>query len=186
MGLDQLEALVHHGGGIDGNLVAHVPVGVGNGLFRRRPGHFGQRPFPKRSAGRCQYDALDGFAAVLLQDLKDRVVLGIDRKQGRTTAGHLGHHEFAGADQGLLVGQGDHGAASDRRQGRRQTGRADDRGHDPVGRALGRFDQGLRACRYFDPGAGEGRLEIAVTALVADHDQLRSQPPCLFGEHFGR
>ena len=32
-GFDDLEAFVHHGGGINGDAVAHAPVGMGEGLF---------------------------------------------------------------------------------------------------------------------------------------------------------
>ena len=48
---------------------------------------------------------------------------------------HLLHEQRAGADQHLLVGERHDDAAPNRRQRRRQTGRADDPGHDPVGRA---------------------------------------------------
>ncbi len=33
-GLDDLEALVHHGGGVDGDALAHDPGGVLEGLLR--------------------------------------------------------------------------------------------------------------------------------------------------------
>ena len=60
--LDQLEALVHHGGRIDRDLGAHVPVGMGQRLLRRGLGHVGQRPVAERPAGRRQDQPVDGVA----------------------------------------------------------------------------------------------------------------------------
>ena len=53
-----------------------------------------------------------------VEHLEDGVVLAIDRQQRGAVPPHLGHHQRAGADQALLVGEGDHGAAPDRGQGR--------------------------------------------------------------------
>jgi hypothetical protein len=50
MGLDDLEALVHQGGGVHGDLGAHAPGGMGQGLLHRDPLELGSRPAPERSA----------------------------------------------------------------------------------------------------------------------------------------
>ena len=59
IGLDQLQALVHQRGAVDGDLAAHRPVGVLQGLLGR--GGFASRPVPgaERPARRGQHDLLD-------------------------------------------------------------------------------------------------------------------------------
>src|ERR1700751_2917020 len=56
---DDLEALVHHGGGIDGDAVAHAPVGVGEGLFDGNVGEIFDGHFAKRAAGSGENEAAD-------------------------------------------------------------------------------------------------------------------------------
>ena len=50
-GLNQLKALIHHGGGIDRDLRAHAPVGVVERLLTVTPRQFFFRPAEKRAAG---------------------------------------------------------------------------------------------------------------------------------------
>ena len=81
-----------------------------------------------------------------IEALEDRVVLGIDRQQGRPVrAGPRRCIEIAGADQRFLVGERDDGAAPHRRQRRREARGADDRRHHPIGRPVRRLDHGLAA-----------------------------------------
>src|SRR5262249_17023661 len=70
--------------------------------------------------------------------------------------------QVAGADQGLVVGKRDGGAALGRGQRRPQPGSAGDRAHDPIGRPLSRLDHRLLACPGRDPRARERRLELVV------------------------
>ena len=42
-GLDQFEAFIEHGGRVDGDLVAHAPGGVGEGLVKRHGLHLIKR-----------------------------------------------------------------------------------------------------------------------------------------------
>ena len=80
-GLDHLQALVHHGGGIDRDLGAHRPVGMGDGLLRRgRRPSASRRPGAERPAGGGEDQARRPAAAHAgLQHLEDGRVLGIDR-----------------------------------------------------------------------------------------------------------
>ena len=82
-GLDQLETLVEHGGGIDADLAAHRPYGMAQRGLRRCDLHLGHRGSAERAAGRCQDDLLNRAAVILCHRLKDRVVLRINRQQRR-------------------------------------------------------------------------------------------------------
>jgi hypothetical protein len=56
---DDLEALVHHGGGIDGDAVAHAPVGMREGLFDSNVGEIFDGRLAKRTAGSGKNEAAD-------------------------------------------------------------------------------------------------------------------------------
>ena len=50
-GLDDLETFVHHGGGIDGDAVAHAPVGMREGLLGSDGAELAERRFAEGAAG---------------------------------------------------------------------------------------------------------------------------------------
>ena len=56
-GFDNFEALVHHGGGIDGDAVAHFPVGVGEGLIDGDVGELVDGRFAEWAAGGGEDDS---------------------------------------------------------------------------------------------------------------------------------
>ena len=83
MRLDQFEALVHHGRGIDGDLRTHRPVRMLERLLERRRAHLLARPGAERPARGGEDDAAHVLARARAQRLEDRVVLGIDRQHAR-------------------------------------------------------------------------------------------------------
>ncbi len=174
VGLDQLEALVHHRRRIDRDLGAHGPVRVSDRLARRDGRHLGARAAAERPAGRGQDQPLDALGGLAAQRLEDRVVLGIDRQQHGAAARDLGHQQRAGADQAFLGGERDHRAAAHRGERRAEAGRADDRRHHPVGRPRGGLDQALVAGRDLDAAARERLLEVAIARRVGDRGEARA------------
>ncbi len=64
----------------------------------------------------------------------------------------------------------------------RQTGRADDPGHDPLGRAQRRLDQRGWPAGGLDPGPGERLLQRGVTGRVADRGEACAQAAGLLGK----
>ena len=139
-------------------------------LLQRDLLHLRERPGAERAAGGGEHDAAHVLAPTRAQGLKDRVVLGIDRQHDGACRGRASHEQRAGADQALLVGERDGGAALDRGERRSQTGRAGDRGHDPIGRPLRRLDDGRLASTGLDARTGQRILELA----IADPDR---RPP---------
>ena len=153
--LDNFQALVHQGSRIDGNLGPHVPVRVGDGLGRSRRSHSLARPVEERAAGRRQDDARHPLGLREIEHLKDRVMLGIDRQQRRAAAPHFRLDEIPGADQALLVRERNDRPLPHGTQGRLQAGGADDPGHHPVGRPVGRLRHRLRPGCRLDTGSGK-------------------------------
>ena len=56
-GFDDFETLIHHGGGIDGDAVAHFPVGVGEGLIDGDVGELVDGRFAEWAAGGGEDDS---------------------------------------------------------------------------------------------------------------------------------
>ncbi len=93
-------------------------IGWASRLGRRHVAHRGEAVLAKRAAAAGQGDLFDALDAGEIEALPDRVVLAVDRQQGRAVRRDLAHEQAAGADQHLLVGEGDDAPLADRRQGR--------------------------------------------------------------------
>ena len=101
-----LQPLVHQGGGIDGDLRPHVPVGVAHRLLRRHRGELLPGPAPERAAGGGQQQAPHARAdAFRRQALENGVVLRIHRQQRGAVALDRIHEQGAGDHQGLFIGE---------------------------------------------------------------------------------
>ena len=90
--LDDLEAFVHHRGGIDGDAVAHPPVGMRQGLLGRNVGELRERSFAERAAGRGQHQAAHFPARSSAQTLMQRVVLAVHGEKFASGIPRGGHH----------------------------------------------------------------------------------------------
>ncbi len=129
-GLDDLQGLVHQGGGIDGDLPAHGPGGVGHGLLHRDAGEV---PFPvleKRPARSGQDDPAHVAPSARGQALEDGALLAVDGDDLGPAGSAFPVDELAGGDQGLLVGQAQPALEADGLEGGGQAvGAADGRDH---------------------------------------------------------
>jgi hypothetical protein len=124
VGLDDLQSLVHQGGGIDRDLGPHLPRGVGERLLRGDPGEV--RPPAERTARGGEHYAGDIVARYPGQALGDGGVLGVDRLDAASATPCRVETQLAAGDEALLVRQGEGLAGLERDQGGLQAGRADD------------------------------------------------------------
>ena len=153
-GLDHLEALVHHRGGVHRYLAAHVPVGVCAGLLGRDRAQVLERQHPERSARCRQHDLPDTArrmpgGVVIGHALQDGVVFAVDGQQHGTVVAHRFHEQRPGHHQRLLVRQQHTLAVPGRLQRRQQPGRADNGRHDIVDlRQGGHRGQGIRPAQH--------------------------------------
>ena len=131
-GLYHLKPFVHKRGGIDGDLGAHVPVGMLQGMISfdidKEIGLFTQ----EGAAGSGEDDLLDTVPRLTDQTLKDSRMLRVDRENGRLVLERFLHDDIAGNDQGLLISQRDRLAVRDGAQSRTQTRKTDDGGQHHV------------------------------------------------------
>ena len=103
-GLNALQALVHEGGGVDGDLGAHGPRGMCEGIGTRHAVELVARAAKKRTARAGEPNTMS-LAWVLPQiALEDGGVLRVDwNKLARL---RQRHKQVATDDEGLLVGKG--------------------------------------------------------------------------------
>src|SRR6202030_2437669 len=125
----------------------------------------------ERPAARGQNDPFDRIGTSEVETLPYGIMFTVHRQQGGAASGDLLHDEPAGANEHLLVCEGDDGPAPDRGQGRRQPDRPDDARHYPFGTA-GRLDS----------GSGERLLQNRVVVGVGDRGETRPQKSRLLGE----
>lgn len=59
VGFDDFETFVHHRGGVDGDAIAHAPVGMIEGLLDGDAGEFGERRFAEGATGSGEDEAAD-------------------------------------------------------------------------------------------------------------------------------
>src|SRR5579863_10335099 len=131
-GFDDLQALVEHGGRIDGDAATHVPGGVLEGLLGRDGCELIERELAERAARGGEPDGLDFVVGAGAQALVDGVVLAVNGQDRDAEAAGSGGEDFAGGDHALLVGEADGLSGEDSGVGGFETGDADDRGDDEV------------------------------------------------------
>ena len=133
VGLHQLEALVHERRRVDRDLAAHRPRGVRERLLDGHVLELGARAPAERPAARGDRDALDRARGLAREELVQRGVLGVHR--GDPRAGRFGErdHELAADDERLLVREREVDPLAERRDGRREPRRPDERIQDEVG-----------------------------------------------------
>ena len=171
-GLDDLQALVHEGGGIHADFRAHGPVGMGQGHGRGDGFQAGPVGAPERAARGGQHQLFDERQigqAHAAQGLEQGVVFGVHGQDHRARGGGGGPDEVAGQDQGFLVGQGHDLAGGHGGQGRPKAGRAHDgRDHEVdlrgagQGGVAGRADEDVRAVagrQQLGQGGGPGVVD---------------------------
>jgi hypothetical protein len=107
--------------------------------------------------------------------LEQRIVLGIDRQHGRPGGGRAPHEQAAGANQALLVGERDDGAALGGGECGFEPRGPGDRTDHPLRRALGGLDDSARPGRRFDAGAGERVFQFAIGGRIADRGKTGAE-----------
>ncbi len=125
VGLDDLEALVHQGRGVDRDLRSHRPGRMGQRLVHADRAQLVGAPAPERSPRGGQQQAGDVVGTPGAQALVERAVLRVDRDDlGPGCPAGPRHHRGAGDDR-LLVGQGQPPAGLEGGQGDGQAGEPD-------------------------------------------------------------
>ena len=118
---------------IDRHLWPHRPIGVFQGLLRRRLGNGFGRPCAKRSAGSGQRHDFDCVEFGIPQSLKNRVMFAVDGKNPRSHGRGLANKRGARTNETFLVGESDRAPRRKRCIGRLDAGGAGNRAHNDVG-----------------------------------------------------
>ena len=177
-GLDHLQGLVHHSGGIDGDLGPHAPVGMLQGLGRGDLLQELRLPGAERPPRGGEPQTPDIRPALALEGLEDGAMFAVHRQEGHAALVGQGHDQGAGGHQGLLVGQGHRQVRPNRRQGGLETHRPHHGGDHQLGSGCGGHGQGAGS-----PGQDfRGRVgayqcpELDGRRLILDRDQGRLEP----------
>ena len=102
-GLYELEAFVHHGCRVDGDLGAHIPVGVLEGVCGRSSGYAGALPCAERAPGGGEVNPFHLVALGAEKALEDGRMLGIHRQDDGAVLPHCTHDDTACSNEGLFV-----------------------------------------------------------------------------------
>src|SRR5580704_1031147 len=81
-GYDDLEALVHHGGGVDGDALAHDPGGMLEGLLGGDVIEGGEGCVAEGATGGGEPDLFYFLGSASAHALVNGVVLGVDGEEG--------------------------------------------------------------------------------------------------------
>mmetsp|Transcript_20868 Transcript_20868/g.43330 ORF Transcript_20868/g.43330 Transcript_20868/m.43330 type:complete len:205 (+) Transcript_20868:604-1218(+) len=111
VGLDDLQALVHHCRRVHGDLGPHVPVGVRGGLLTQKLGvrrlHVFNGHVAEGAPAAREDDLLHAALRHALQALEDCRVLRVHRQHADTILLKHGSDDGPACDERLLVGKGD-------------------------------------------------------------------------------
>mmetsp|Transcript_61903 Transcript_61903/g.159687 ORF Transcript_61903/g.159687 Transcript_61903/m.159687 type:complete len:208 (+) Transcript_61903:654-1277(+) len=142
MSLNDLQALVHHRGRVDGDLGAHVPVRVRGGTlsqhFRVHGLHLFEARVAEGAAAAREDDFLHAALGHALQALENGRVLGVHRQHADAVLLEEGSNHGAASNEGLLVCQGNVLASLHGLDGRDEAGATDDAGDDSLAALIGR------------------------------------------------
>src|SRR5215472_13890124 len=156
-GFNDFEALVEHGGGVDGDAAAHDPGGVLESLLRRDGGELFEGRVAEGAAGCGEPDELDFVVPADAHALMHGVVLAVDWDDWNVAIAGGGSEDFAGSDHALLVGEADWLVGEDGRVRGFKAGDSDYGGDDEVGFGMrGAGDGAFGAVDDFDAGDARG------------------------------
>ena len=127
MRLDDFQPFVHHRGGVDRDLVAHLPRRMCERRVDGDVGECGEVAAKERAARSGEDDAGDFAIGAGAQRLMHRVVFGIDGKDFAAVLACGPRHHITRGNEHFFVRDRDAFAAHERRVHRRDAGRADDR-----------------------------------------------------------
>ena len=186
-GLDDLQALIHQGGAVDGDFGTHGPVGVLQGILGPHGlqlliGFAEEGP---AAAGEDEAAKLR-FALAAPEALEDGGMLAVHGDDLRAAAVRLVHHQLAGAHQRLLVGQGDGFMGLDGVDGGRQSGKAYHGGQYHInGDGFHYFIERLLAGIDLHVGhVAHQSLQLVVTLFVGNDDGGRLELMGLLSQQF--
>lgn len=174
-GLDEFQALVHHGRGVHADFRAHAPVRVTDSHLGRDVARLFACPAAEGAAGAGEQDLVQ-LALPAGQALENGRVLGIDRHDLRTTFSGAAHDDVARAHERLLIGQRDAPSLFNGRERRAQTDRAGHRRDDRV--RIGddrRLAQGIFPAADGDVRIGERDAQRLGRRLIRHGDERRMQ-----------
>jgi hypothetical protein len=158
---------------------------MAQGRLGRDPGERVGVERAERPAGCGQDDLGDLGGIAAIENLEDRVVLAVDRQDAHAPRYRGGSEQGAGADQRLLVRKRHRAGTGQGGHGRRETGGADDRGQDDVGRTRCRLDhRGVTGGRL-DAGPGQPLAEVIVARGIRDHGETGPHGASLSGQQVG-
>ena len=166
---DYLKPFIHECGRVNGNLRAHIPVGM---LQRLRSGHRAQCfacASAERSATRSENDFFNRIVPLSCKALEDRAVLAVYRINIHGMCFCEFRDQCTGHHQCFFIGQCDVLACADRTHGRLQSGRTHKGCEDNVDlRALYNLGQGFCACIYLNSGIPKRVFYLGISRLVPD------------------
>ncbi len=106
-------------------------------------------------------------------------------QQRRPCRPHRPQHDVAGANQRLLVGQGDNGSPADRGQRCGEAGGSGYCCHGPIGGQRGSLYHGFRAGGGIDAGTRKRLAQRGIAAWVGNHRAGGVKGDGLLGQQFG-
>ena len=179
-GLDQLQRLVHQRCAVDGDLEAHAPLGMRRCLGRRCPSHVLQGRRPEGTARRRQSQFVERPS--IPDALEDRAMLRIHRQDRNAGLGRGIDEDAAGADDALLVGEGQMVSRLHRRHRRFKSCGANNSRQKPVTGPRRSLHHGRFTCSRCNPATLEARTQFRQFGLVRDHRDLRTDIQRLLGK----
>ena len=173
---NQLQALVHHACGVDGDFGAHAPVRMMQRLLLGDVAHLLAAHAEERAAGCCQQNAVDAVARCALQALENCRVLGIHRQNRHALFTRCPHDDLSGAHQRFLIGKRNRLSRFNGSHRRQQSHHADNRRHNDIRFRQGRgFNQAVHAGNHANIRVCRLGFQLFCLFFIVHRNQRRMQ-----------
>ena len=181
--LNHLEALVHHGSRVDGNLGTHGPIGMLQGTLRRYRSQLLGRHQSERTARSRQKDFIDLVGAFASQRLENGRMLAVDRNDGHAILTSQTRHQLSGYDERFLIGQGYLLTGTDGMNRRLQTGETNQgRQYHIDHGALDNLTQGFGTGIHLDGQIRKGFLQLLILLGIGYDHRIGLETASLLNE----
>ena len=186
LSFDNLKALIHHRGRVDGYLCSHIPCRMLEGIGSSYGLHLFKGELTERTTRSREKDFLYLILMVAHETLEDSRMFRIDREDWRVILLCKSHDEFTSHNEGFLVGKANLLTSLNSMDCWIKASKANHSGEYHINRfCLNYITESLSTCIHLDVRAiSKQFLQLLIFIFIGNNHGSRAELTSLFGKQF--